>query len=557
MKAGLPLFGWQFTASVAFFLLGGVALGLPIWMLGPLEAIYLGLMYIAYLASSVIPSTFVFLNYRMHPLMVVAFAVPVFTAAWLFTPFLEQPLLRTVPYLALHKTLGLLEWHIPMSLVIAMGSLTAVLNLALVQAPRRRLRAWQILVSITVLTVLASLPFTRGPWIYRALEKPVTHILRSSLHRVQVNYFFGRIPEPEVNGGALALVGEKVLLLTGDGLFYSLDISADGERINLAPMGYRSPMNTVEFREQAHGLTHSQQVRFRAMDVLVIGTAGAEKKQLLVSHHYWKPDQACIVVRISSLTMTQQDFQTISTPARWQTLYETQPCLPVEVTDLDETFFIGHQTGGSMIQTGPQKILMALGELGFDGVKTRDILSQDMDSDYGKILEVDINNGTSRIFSTGHRNPQGLHQDGRGRIWSTEHGPQGGDELNLIQYGNNYGWPFRTLGTQYWWYYWPAPEDNEPERDYVEPAYAWTPSIGIAGLTSIHGGSFGRWQNQLLIGSLAARSLFRVRIDDDRPVETEPIPIYLRVRDVMQDSNGHIIFWADGGTVGLLKQAPE
>ena len=557
MKSSLPLLVWQITASITFLLLGGIVLGLPTWMLGPLETIYLGLMYFAYLASSAIPTTFALLNYRMHPLVIVAFATIVFMAAWLLTPFLEQPLLRTVPYLTLNKMLGLLEWHIPKSLVIAMGALAAVLNLALVQAPGKRLRAWGILVGITVLSVLASLPITRGPWIYRALERPVTHILRSSLHRVQVNYFFGRLPDPEVNGGALVSVGETVLLLTGDGLFYSLEISADGERMNLVPKGFQSPMNTEEFREQAPGLTHNQLVRFRAMDVLVIGASKSESKQLLVSHHYWKPGEACVVVRVSSLALTQQGFQAIKTPASWQTLYETQPCLPVEIKDVDEAFFIGHQTGGSMIQTGPQKILLALGDLGFDGVKTRDFPSQDMDSDYGKILEVDITDGTSRIFSTGHSNPQGLHRDGRGRIWSTEHGPQGGDELNLIQHDNNYGWPFRTLGTQYWWYYWPAPDNNEPEREYVEPAYAWTPSIGIAGLTSVDGGSFKRWQDQLLIGSLAARSLFRVRINDDRPVEAEPIPIYQRVRDVTQDSNGHIIFWADGGTVGLLKQAPE
>ena len=72
------------------------------------------------------------------------------------------------------------------------------------------------------------------------------------------------MPAPEVNGGALAMVGEKVLLLTGDGLIYSLEISTDGERMDVLPMGYQSPMNTVEFREQARGLSHGQQAWFRA-----------------------------------------------------------------------------------------------------------------------------------------------------------------------------------------------------------------------------------------------------------------------------------------------------
>jgi glucose/arabinose dehydrogenase len=185
------------------------------------------------------------------------------------------------------------------------------------------------------------------------------------------------------------------------------------------------------------------------------------------------------------------------------------------------------------------------------------MISQDMESAYGKIIEIDTITGSNRIFTSGHRNPQGLHQDSQGRIWSTEHGPQGGDELNLIQFGKNYGWPMISLGTDYGTFSWPVAESSRPEQDFEEPAFAWVPSIGISSLTSIEGGHFQQWRGDLVIGSLMSRSIYRVRIEHDRPVLVEPIAVNERIRDLVRDKNGHIIFWTDSAGIGLLKEASE
>ena len=107
------------------------------------------------------------------------------------------------------------------------------------------------------------------------------------------------------------------------------------------------------------------------------------------------------------------------------------------------------------------------------------------DSDYGKTIRIDPNDWSATKFSLGHRNPQGITIDDKGRIWVVEHGPMGGDELNLIRQGANYGWPSVTLGVNYsgelvddkrWL---PNPRQGRHD-DYESPVFAWMPSIGVS-----------------------------------------------------------------------------
>lgn len=125
------------------------------------------------------------------------------------------------------------------------------------------------------------------------------------------------------------------------------------------------------------------------------------------------------------------------------------------------------------------------------------------------------------IFSLGHRNPQGMATEpATGRIWSTEHGPRGGDELNIIRRGGDYGWPVVTHGINY---------DGtlltpHTRADGVEqPAYYWRPSIGVSGMTFYDGDEFPLWQGKILVSALSQRNLRLLTIDGDRVQHEEII----------------------------------
>jgi aldose sugar dehydrogenase len=143
------------------------------------------------------------------------------------------------------------------------------------------------------------------------------------------------------------------------------------------------------------------------------------------------------------------------------------------------------------------------------------------------------------IWAFGVRNPQGLARNPRdGTLWESEHGPRGGDELNRIDRGKNYGWPIVTHGMNY---------DGTPVSDRKEapglesPVVDWTPSIAVSQLAFYNGDKFPRWKNQLFVGSLATQKFLRLVLDDDRVTHTEEVFKNLgRVRDIKIGPDGFI-----------------
>jgi glucose/arabinose dehydrogenase len=312
-------------------------------------------------------------------------------------------------------------------------------------------------------------------------------------------------------------------------------------------------MNSAEFDALPYESLRSD--LFHAITTLVLEGAAPDEIRILVSHHFWQADQACYVVRVSSLVTSVPDLLAGRTRGDWQTLYDTTPCMPLDRHTNHK--FMGHQSGGRMIQLDPQHILLSVGDFAFDGFNAELKASQDMSMAYGKTIEIDLRTGTGRVFTSGHRNAQGLHLDAQGRIWLTEHGPKGGDELNLIHEGNNYGWPLVTLGAEYESFSWPGSESSALHPEFTGPSFAWTPSIATSNLTSVEGGDFERWQGDLIVSTLIARSLYRVHFEQDEPVLAEPIPVGERVRDIVRDSRGRIVFWTDRAAIGILARAAE
>ena len=148
------------------------------------------------------------------------------------------------------------------------------------------------------------------------------------------------------------------------------------------------------------------------------------------------------------------------------------------------------------------------------------------------------NASPTTVYSYGHRNPQGLVLNtNTGEIWETEHGPKGGDELNLIQKGKNYGWPLVSYGVNY---------DGKTistshNRTGIEnPEYYWTPSIGACGLAYVSSTRYGSWKGSYIAGGLALRNLSRVEINGSDVKSSTIIANAGRVRDVKMGPDGYL-----------------
>lgn len=144
------------------------------------------------------------------------------------------------------------------------------------------------------------------------------------------------------------------------------------------------------------------------------------------------------------------------------------------------------------------------------------------------------------IYSYGHRNPQGLVMDMEsGDLWATEHGPQGGDELNRIVAGANYGWPVVGFGVNYG--SGTTIHEGTMREGWQNPAYVWVPSIGASGLTLYTGHRFPAWRGSLFAGGLSGEVVYRFTLDGDRVVQHETLLEGMgRVRDIREGPDGYI-----------------
>ena len=178
--------------------------------------------------------------------------------------------------------------------------------------------------------------------------------------------------------------------------------------------------------------------------------------------------------------------------------------------------------------------------------------AQDPASDLGKIIRVSLTDGSATHWTLGHRNPLGLAFDPAGRLWSTEMGPKGGDELNLITEGSNYGWPRVSNGSHYDGR--PIP-DHSPTDGYAAPLAWWDPSISPGSLLIYTGDAFPQWRGDAVFGALSGEAL--VVVDLDGATVRGPADIYpmgARIREVEQAPDGSLWVLEDGapGRAGRL-----
>ena len=231
---------------------------------------------------------------------------------------------------------------------------------------------------------------------------------------------------------------------------------------------------------------------------------------------------------------------------------------------------------GGLVLFGPDGLMyVGLGDGGGGGDPDRNGL--DLSTLLGKILRIDpreagqepytvppSNPFTDRegarpeIYSYGHRNLQGLtvHPE-TGALWETEHGPQGGDELNLIEKGRNYGWPVQAYGVEYSGR--PIAGASPAPPNFEQPRYYWDPVIAPSGAQFYSGTAFPAWRNNLFVGSLKERLLVRLTLDGNRVSGEERLLADRgqRVRDVRQGPDGALYIVTDENNGELWKVLPK
>jgi len=222
----------------------------------------------------------------------------------------------------------------------------------------------------------------------------------------------------------------------------------------------------------------------------------------------------------------------------------------------------GQHWGSRIVFDQEGHVFFGMGDRG-----NREVNPQDLSKDGGKIYRLNLDGSIPEdnpfvnepgakkaIFSYGHRNPQGMtiHPQ-TGDLWENEHGPQGGDEINIIKSGVNYGWPEITYGINYSG----TPiTDKTSDPNMAQPFYYWVPSIAPSGMAFSTSGIYKDWEGDLFVGSLRFEYLERLVIEKNQVVKREKVLEKIgRVRNVVEGPDGYLYLGVEGK--GILKIVPN
>jgi glucose/arabinose dehydrogenase len=218
---------------------------------------------------------------------------------------------------------------------------------------------------------------------------------------------------------------------------------------------------------------------------------------------------------------------------------------------------------GAVIAFSPdhQHLFLASGE------RQRKTPAQDPDQALGKILRFNLDGSVPKdnpmaaaggvralTWSTGHRNPYGLVFARDGRLWENEMGPMGGDELNLIEPGKNYGWPNVSWGDNYDGSPIPKPKAGD---GYQMPVLYWVPSISPSGSIIYSGSMFPQWSGNYLVAGMSAQVLVRITLNGASATKADQWDVGMRIRDIAQAPDGAIWMIQDGDNAQLMRLTPK
>ena len=273
--------------------------------------------------------------------------------------------------------------------------------------------------------------------------------------------------------------------------------------------------------------------RFAITDISVL-TQTAETAQLLISYPRFNSEGRCVTVVVYSY---RANFGAQPSLKRGKMWFQSKPCVAISAVQ---------HAAGRMELIDAKSAYLTIGDLGYPeiGDKTKR-------GTLGTVMKISAKKVTQ--ISSGHRNAQGILLIGKD-LYTSEHGPRGGDELNLIQQGIDYGWPTVTYGERYSPGDYVSPTNPESHNGFRKPLTYWVPSVAPTELIQLPAASaWGQWSSSIVIGTLREESLIFIQMNNKRVVgQMQTVNVYERIRDLDVTKDGSIIATTDSGKLLVI-----
>ena len=333
-------------------------------------------------------------------------------------------------------------------------------------------------------------------------------------------------PNVQVMGGrgaALARLSDGRLLLGGGNNGFSLylyDLATENELL---------------IGRVANQRERLQDSRFAVTDIAVLSES-AKGAQLLISYPQYSKSKNCVSVVAYSYQMRLTDKPSVKRGKLW---FKSKPCVPVAA--------IQH-AAGRMAVIDKSSAYLTIGDLGFPQIN-----QPAARGDLGSVFKISAKQVEK--ISQGHRNQQGILLIGSD-LYTSEHGPRGGDELNLIEAGKDFGWPAVTYGQPYSAGDYVKPTKTGTHDGYEKPLYNWVPSVAPTELVQLPLGSqWGPWAGQIVMGTLAEQALIFIELTGQTKVgQVLSLDVGERIRDLDVGIDGSLIATTDSGQLLIINR---
>ena len=316
-------------------------------------------------------------------------------------------------------------------------------------------------------------------------------------------------------GPALAVLGDDTILL-GGGRSGGEILTWNKAKSALRTLGKFIPANRRE-----------NDSRFAINDIAVLSES-ATSARLLISYPRLGASGSCVEIAIDELDYDRKR-QRIKFVSNW---FITKPCVPISAVQ---------HTAGRFAVIDKNSVYVTIGDLGYSEIDNRS-----KRGDLGSIFKLSAKSAVR--VSQGHRNPQGIVLFDKRTLLAAEHGPRGGDEINVIEVGGDYGWPFVSYGQPYGSGDYVRPGITGSHPGYIEPIKYWVPSIAPTELVQLPAQGWGDWGRALVLGTLREEVLVFMKVSDTFEVgEGVQVDMGDRIRDLELLSNGALLATTDSG----------
>lgn len=334
-------------------------------------------------------------------------------------------------------------------------------------------------------------------------------------------------PNVQVNGGrgaAIARLSDGRLLLGG---------GSNGFNLYLYDLTARNETLLGRIATQSERLSDS---RFAVTDIAVLNES-AQGAQLLVSYPQYSRAKNCVSVVAYSYQVQLTDKPSVKRGKLW---FKSKPCVPVSAVQ---------HAAGRMAVIDKSSVYLTIGDLGFPRIN-----QPTARGDLGSVFKISATK-VERV-SQGHRNQQGIVLIGND-LYTSEHGPRGGDELNLIEKGKDFGWPAVTYGQPYSSGDYVKPAKTGSHEGYEKPLYNWVPSVAPTELVQLPlGAKWGPWAGQIVMGTLAEQALIFIELSGRTKVgQVLSVDAGERIRDLEIGIDGSLIATTDSGQLLIINRS--